>query len=181
MANFGPFSGPRMATSCQKKETMFCDFSECFSCFLLYLLTTFRPCFQSVLFFHIYLFPHIFTTNIAQPHTHTHTHTFTPATDRDLESGLSKSHTRKNPGKCLKKAKSGETLPILTGKTTDQSNHLVAGSLPSFPRFQGKSEWLEDSGTRYSRPFLKLELGKIPCLLPVNPSSKWQLHVDHLW
>ena len=53
-----------------------------------------------------------------QPHTH-NTHN-TPATDRDLESDLSKSHTRKNPGKCLKKAKSGETVARARADTDGQ-------------------------------------------------------------
>ena len=36
---------------------------------------------------------------------HPHTHTCTPATDRDLESALSKSHTRKNPRNMPEKGK----------------------------------------------------------------------------
>ena len=52
----------------------------------------------------------------------------------------------------------------------DPSNHLVAGSLRNFSHFQEKSEWLEDSGTRCSRPFLKPWMGKIQCLLPREPS-----------
>ena len=95
------------------------------------------------------VFPHAHSTQ----HTHSQTHTRTPATDRDHESGLSKSHTRKNHGKCLKKAMSGETLAraradadgqIVRLRRSDdrQSNHLVAGSLPIFPRFQGKKRMI---------------------------------------
>ena len=62
-------------------------------------------------------FPHILLQkkhntahNIHNTQPHTRTHTDTPATDRDLESGLSESNARKNLEKCLKKAKSGESL-----------------------------------------------------------------------
>ena len=57
--------------------------------------------------------------NIHNTQTHTHTHTCTPATDRDLESGLSTTRG-KNPGKCLKKAKSGETLARARADTDGQ-------------------------------------------------------------
>ena len=47
------------------------------------------------------VFPHAHSTQ----HTHSQTHTRTLATDRDLESGLSKSHTRKNPRNMPEKGK----------------------------------------------------------------------------
>ena len=56
------------------------------------------------------VFPHAHSTQHTHSQTHTRTHNNTPATDRDLESGLSKSNTRKNREICLKKAKSGESL-----------------------------------------------------------------------
>ena len=101
-------------------------------------------------------FPHIFTTKKAQhstqhthSQTHTLTHTCTLATDRDLESGLSKSNTRKNPGKCLKKAKSGESLAKARGNADGQIVRLrqsverriePSGSWfpPKFPSFSRK-------------------------------------------
>ena len=130
-----------------------------FSVFFVYLLTTFRPCFQLVLFsifidFFIFLLHIWHNTQYSTQHTHsqphTRTHTCTPATDRDLENGLSKSHTRKNPRKMPEKGKvrgnSGEGLVSRsTGKSfvcgevaKDQSNHLVAGSLRNFSNFQEK-------------------------------------------
>ena len=78
----------------------------------MYLLTTFRPCFQPVLFsifadFLIFLLQiwHNTARNIHNTQPHTRTHTCTPATDRDLESGLSKSHTRKHPRNMPEKGK----------------------------------------------------------------------------
>ena len=81
------------------------DMFPMFLVFFVYLLTTFRPCFQPVLF-SIFIESLIFyyKYNTTQHttytiHNHTRAHTCTPATDRDLESGLSKSvsvNTRKN-------------------------------------------------------------------------------------
>ena len=82
-----------------------------------------------------------------QPHTH-NTHN-TPATDRDLESGLSKSNTRKNPRKCLKKAESGETLAraradadrqIVRLRRSDERPIEPSGNWfpPNFPSFSRK-------------------------------------------
>ena len=95
MANFGPFSGPRMAISCQKRRPCFDNFpviSCSFSHFSPHNTTqhththhTTRISLCFLWFFSV--FPHA--------HRHTRTHTFTPATDPDLESGLSKSNTRK--------------------------------------------------------------------------------------
>ena len=84
-------------------------------------------------------------------HNHTHAHTCTPATDRDLESGLSKSNTRKNPRNMPEKMQSQENLwrrlvSISTGKSfvcgkvaKDESNPIGAGSLRSFPHSQEKA------------------------------------------
>ena len=94
------------------------------------------------------VFPHAHSTQ----HTHSQTHTHTPATDRDLESGLSKSNTRKNPRNMPEKRQSQgniwrRLMAILTGKSfvcgevaKHKSNLLVAGSLRRFPHFQEKSE-----------------------------------------
>ena len=136
-----------------KKETMFCDFSQCFSCFLCICSRLLDHVFS--LFYCPYLcISSYFTTKKAQHSTqhtqNTTTHTCTPATDRDLESGLSTSHTRKTRENAWKRQSQGNLwqglVPILTGKSfvcgkvaKDGSNHLVAGSLRSFPRFQGKS------------------------------------------
>ena len=90
-------------------------------------------------------------------YTLTDTHTCTPATDRDLESGLSKSNTRKNPGKCLKKAKSGESLAKARGNADGQIVRLrrsddrpiePSGSWfpPKFLRFQGKKRMIRGLG-----------------------------------
>ena len=118
MAVFGPFFSVHGWPYRAKKGRPCFDMFPMFLVFFVYLLTTFRPCFQPVLFSIFIDFLTFFTTNIAQHSTqhtqytttHTHTHTRTPATDRDRENGLSKSNARKNPGKCLKKAKSGESL-----------------------------------------------------------------------
>ena len=142
---------------------------------------------------HFTLFPLVFsvfphaqhhtTYTLTTTHTHTH-HTHTPATDRDLESGLSKSHTRKNPGKCLKKAKSGESLAkarfgidgqIVRLRRSDDRPIEPSSSWfpPKFPSFSMKKA--NDLGTRARVVldlFSNLKLGKILCLLPVNLSSK---------
>ena len=110
---------------------------------------------------HTHTIPHVFLSVsfgfqcFIHTHTahniHTRTHTCTPATDRDLESGLSKSHTRKNPGKCLKKAKSGETLARARADTDGQIVRLrrsddrpiePSGSWfpPNFPSFSRKKK-----------------------------------------
>ena len=96
------------------------------------------------------VFPHAHSTQHTHSQTHTHTHTCTPATDRDLESGLSKSNTRKNPRNMPEK-RQGQGNPwrrlvsIWTGKSfvcgevaKDQSNHLEADSLRNFSHFQEK-------------------------------------------
>ena len=94
--------------------------------------------------------------------THTRTHTCTPATDRDLESGLSESvcvNTRKTSENAWKRQSQGKLwrrlVAMLTGKsfvcgevTTDQSNHFGAGSLRSFFRFQGKKRMIRGIGNR---------------------------------
>ena len=198
MAVFGPFFGPWVAIPCQRWRPCF-DIFPMFSVFFGFL-TTWWPCFSACFIFHIYSFLYIFTTNIAQhstqhtQYTTTHAHTTcTPATDRDLESGLCKSNARKNRQKCLKKAKSGESLAkarfdidgqiiLLLGRSGERRIE-PSGSWfpPKFPSFSGKSDWFVEPRTPCSRTFLKLQMGTIQCLLPLNPSSKWQLHVDHSW
>ena len=105
-----------------KKETMFCEFSHCFSCFCVFA-HDFRPCFQPVLlsiFMYFFIFYYKKAQHSTQHTQNTTTHTCTPATDRDLESGLSTSHTRKNPRKCLEKAESGESLARTRADTDGQ-------------------------------------------------------------
>ena len=103
--------------------------------------------------FSVFFHTHTGTRMLALARTHTHT----PAIDRYLARGLSKSvcvNTRKSRELCLKKAKCREKLwrmlvSISTGKSfvcgevaKDESNHLVAGSLRSFPHFQEKAnDW----------------------------------------
>ena len=122
--------------------------------------------------------------NIHNTQPHTRTHTDTPATDRDLESGLSESNTRKNREICLKKAKSGESLAKARGNADGQIVRLrrsgdrpiePSGSWfpPKFPSFsRKKSNDLRIRQHIVLDLFSNLKLGKILCLLPVNPSSK---------
>ena len=154
-----------------------------FLVFFVYLLTIFTPCFQPVLlsiFMYFFIFYYKKAQHSTQHTQNTTTHTCTPATDRDLESGLSTSHTRKTRENAWKRQSQGNLwqglVPILTGKSfvcgkvaKDGSNHLVAGSLRSFPRFQGKSAWLEESTTCCSRPILKLLMDKNPMVTPGEP------------
>ena len=129
--------------------------SQCFPCFLC--IFSLRCDHDLSLFYCPYLFIFFIfyykkaqhSTQHTHSQTHTLTHTCTPATDRDLESGLSKSHTRKNPGKCLKKAKSGETLEraradadrqIVRLRRSDDRPIEPSGSWfpPNFPSFSMK-------------------------------------------
>ena len=93
------------------------------------------------------------STQHTHSQTHTLTHTCTPATDRDLESGLCKSNARKNPRKCLKKAKSGESLAKARGNADGQIVRLrrsddrpiePSGSWfpPKFPSFSRKKRMI---------------------------------------
>ena len=128
-----------------------------FLVFFVYLLTTFRPCFQPVLFsifiyFLIFYYKYSTTQHATYTvHNHTRTHTCTPATDRDLESGLSESNARKNLEKCLKKAKSGESLAKARFEIDGQIVRLrqsverriepsVSWFPPKFPSFSGKND-----------------------------------------
>ena len=112
MAVFGPFSGPRMAISCQKSRPCFVNFPNVSRVFV-YFLTSQHHTTHTPYHTHLSLFPLVFSvfphaqhrTTYTLTTTHTHTHTCTPATDRDLESGLSKSHTRKNPRNMPEKGK----------------------------------------------------------------------------
>ena len=107
-----PFSGPRMAISCQKRRPCFDNFPVISCVFFTFShLTTPH---------NTHTIPHAFLsvscgfqcfstrtqhTTYTLTDTHTRTHTCTPATDRDLESGLSKSNTRKNPRNMPEKGK----------------------------------------------------------------------------
>ena len=140
--------------------------------------------------FIVHVFPHILLQKSTTQHitytilNHTHAHTDTPATDRGLESGLSESNTRKNREICLKKAKSGESLAKARGNADGQIVRLrrsgdrpiePSGSWfpPKFPSFsRKKSNDLRIRQHIVLDLFSNLKLGKILCLLPVNPSSK---------
>ena len=152
MAVFGPFFGPWMAISCQNGVLVLTIFPF-FLAFFSHFLTSQHHTTHTPYHTHFSLFPLVFsvlsTRTQHTTYTHTRTHTCTPATDRDLESGLSKSHTRKNPGKCLKKAKSGETLARARADTDGQIVRLrrsddrpiePSGSWfpPNFPSFSRK-------------------------------------------
>ena len=110
MTNFGPFSGPRMAISCQKRRPCFDNFpviSCVFHIFSPHNTTQHTPYHTHFSLFLVVfsVFPHAHSTQHTHSQTHTRTHTCTPATDRDLESGLSKSKTRKNPRNMPEKGK----------------------------------------------------------------------------
>ena len=140
-----------------KMETIFCEFSQCFSCFCVFShLTiphnTHHTTRISLCFLWFSVFFHTHTAHNIHTHRHTHAqHTCTPATDRDLESGLSKSHTRKNPRNMPEKGKvrgipgEGSSRYGRASRSSaakwrkDQSNHLVAGSLRNFCNFQEKA------------------------------------------
>ena len=147
-----------MAKSCQKRDhvlrlfpmflVFLCIFSPHSTTHHTHHTTRISLCF---LWFSVFFHTHNTAQHThSQPHTH-NTHN-TPATDRDLESGLSKSHTRKNPGKCLKKAKSGETLArarfdidgqiiLLLGRSGERRIEPSGCWFPpKFPSFSGKSD-----------------------------------------
>ena len=155
MANFGPFSGPRMAISCQKRRPCFDNFPVISCVFHIFSPHNTTPHTPYHTHFSLFLvvfsvFPHAHSTQHTHSQTHTRTHTFTPATDRDLESGLSKSNTRKNRENAWKRQSQGNPWRRLVSRSTgksfvcgevakDQSNHLVAGSLRNFSNFQEKA------------------------------------------
>ena len=88
------------------------------------------------------------STQHTHSQTHTRTHTCTPATDRDLESGLSKSNTRKNPRKCLKMAKSGESLT----KTRDNADGQIVRLRRSGDRpIESSDSWFPPKFPSFSR------------------------------
>ena len=100
-----------MAISCQKKRPCF-DMFPVISCVFPHFLTsqhhtTHTPDHTRFSLFLVVfsVFPHAHSTQHTHSQTHTRTHTCTPATDRDLESGLSKSNTWKNPRNMPEKGK----------------------------------------------------------------------------
>ena len=128
------------------------------------------------------VFPHAHSTQHTHSQTHTRTHTCTPATDRDLESGLSKSKTRKNPRNMPEKGKvrgiSGEGSLAMLDRSNRSSaakwrkttaNHLVAGSLRNFSHFFGKSARLEESGNMLFSTDSRTLNGKDPVLTSGEP------------
>ena len=159
MTVFGPFFGPWMAISCQKRETRFWYFPKCFLCFFNFL-TTLWPWFEPVLFsifidFLIFLLQikHNTAHNIhnTQPHTrtHTHTHAHLPLTVilRVVWVRVTRGKTLKNVWKRQSQGNLWRMLvSISKGKSfvfgkvaKDESNHLVAGSLWSCPHSQEKT------------------------------------------
>ena len=109
------FFGPWMAKSCQKRSPRFDNFptvSRVFFCIFSLLCDHDLSLFYCPYLFTFLIFYYKKSTTQHTIYTihNQHTHTDTPATDRDLESGLCESNARKNRQKCLKKAKSGESL-----------------------------------------------------------------------
>ena len=155
MANVGPFSGPWMAISCQKRRPFFDNFpviSCVFHIFSPHNTTQHTPYHTHFSLFLVVfsVFPHAHSTQHTQSQSHTRTHTCTPATDRDLESGLSTTRG-KTREICLKKAKSGESLAkarfhmdgqIVRLRRSGERRIEPSGGWfpPEFLSFSGKSE-----------------------------------------
>ena len=150
MAVFGPFFGPWMAKSCQKRSPRFDNFPTVSSDFL-HFLTTLRPWFEPVLlsiFIHILLQKkHNTAHNIhnTQPHTRTHTQTHLPLTVilRVVCVRVTRGKTAKNAWK--RQSQGNLWRRLVSGKSfvcgevaKDESNHIGAGSLRSFPHSQEK-------------------------------------------
>ena len=83
MANFGPFSGPRMAISCQKRRPCFDNFPV-ISCVFSYFLTSQHHTTHTPYHTHFSLFlvvfsvfPHAHSTQHTHSQTHMHTHIHT--------------------------------------------------------------------------------------------------------
>ena len=149
MAVFGPFSvhgwpyrakkGVRVLTIFPMFPVIFCIFS--LRCNLDLSLFYFQYLFTFLIF---YYKKAQHSTQHTHSQTRTLTHTCTPATDRDLESGLCKSNTRKNPRKCLKKAKSGESLA--------KARFEIAGQIVRLR--QSGERLIEPSGSWFPPKFL---------------------------
>ena len=158
MANFGPFWSPWVAIPCQRWRPCFDIFPNVFCVFwishdlmtMFFSLLYFPYLFISSYFYYKYSTAQHATYTI---HNHTHAHTTcTPATDRDLESGLSESNARKNLEKRLKKAKSGESLAkarfdidgqiiLLLGRSGERRIEPSGSWFPPiFPSFSGKTD-----------------------------------------
>ena len=159
MANFGPFFGPWMAIPCQKRSPCFDNFPNVSRDFL-HFLTTLWPWFEPVLLSIFIHFPHVLlqksttqhtTYTLTDTHTHTHMHTcHWPFSCEWLTFVVTRGKTAKYAWKRQSQWNLWRRLvAMLTGKSfvcgevaTDQSNHLLAGSLRSFPRFQGKKRMI---------------------------------------
>ena len=103
MANFGLFFGPWMVFSCPKRRLCFDNFPNVSRVLCIFSShNTTQHTHHTTRISLCFLWFSVFFHN-TQPHTH-NTHN-TPATDRELESGLSKSHTRKNPRNMPEKGK----------------------------------------------------------------------------
>ena len=130
---------PRMAISCQTVSPFFQHFSHC-----LLLLKIFSPHNTHTTRI-LFVFPLRFSV-FFPTHTYTHAHTHLQSTC--LSRGLSKS-IRVNTRKTVKR----ENSDAGSGKVAkDQWNHLVAGSLQSFPHF------LEEANDWRNRERVVLEL-----------------------
>ena len=189
MANFGPFFGPWMAKSFQKRSARFDNFPTVSRVFCIFSLL----CDHDLsLFYCPYLFTFLIflqksttqhTTYTILNHTHAHTQTHLPLTVilRVVCVRVTRGKTREI---CLKKAKSGESLAKARGNADGQIVRLLrsgdrpiepSGSWfpPKFPSFsRKKSNDLRIRQHIVLDLFSNLKLGKILCLLPVNPSSK---------
>ena len=144
-----------------------------FFAFSHYVVTMIWACF----IFHIYWFPHIFTTKYSTTqhttytihnHTHAHTHAHLPLTvilrvvwvrvtrGKSLENAW-KRQSQGNLWRRLVSISMGKSFAC--GKVAkDESNHTGAGSLRNFPHFSWKSEWFMESD---------------PCVLDLFSNFKW--------
>ena len=103
----------------------------------------------------------------------TSTYTYTPATDRDLESGLSKSHTRKNPRNMPEKGK----VRRISGEVSMRYRRANRSSTVKWRKDQSEiSPIFEEEANHWTNrerivldPLLKLEICKIQWLLPFKP------------
>ena len=144
--------------------------------------------FSACFIVHIYSFPSIFTTNIAHTHEHTHEHTHAhlPLTVILRVVWVRASvWTRGKPAKMPEKGKvrenSGEgswrcwRANRSSAAKWRQTNRTILELVPSEVSlvFKEKANDWRNWKPRCSRPILKLEIGKILWLLPLNISSKW--------
>ena len=159
MAVFGPFlvhgwpyrakNGVRVLTLFPMFPVIFCMFSlRCDHDLSLF----YCPYLFTFLIFYYKKAQHSTQHTHSQTHTHSHTHAHLPLTVilRVVWVRVTRGKTRENAWKRQSQGNLWRRLvAMLTGKSfvcatsaKDPSNHLVAGSLRSFPRFQGKKRMI---------------------------------------